>query len=141
MADPREYPSHPICGVGAIVRKKNSVLLVRRGKAPRNGEWSIPGGAVELGESARQAAEREIREECAIGIAIFGIAEVVDIIERDADAKVRYHYMIVDFAAEYVSGDLLAQSDVSEARWVERGELDAYPMNPQTRAVIEKALA
>ena len=139
--DSREYPSHPIAAVGAIVRKGDSVLLIRRGKPPRSGEWSIPGGGVELGETWQEAAAREVREECGIEIAVGDHVQVIDIIQRDEAGRVRYHYAIVDFAATYVSGELKAASDITEAHWVVPRDLDRYPMNPQTREVILKAIA
>src|SRR5512143_1960827 len=92
----REYPLRPIAAVGAIVRKGDAVLLIRRGKPPRLGEWSIPGGAVELGETWREATAREVREECGIEIAVDGAAQVIEIMQRDERGRIRYHYAIVD---------------------------------------------
>lgn len=138
--DGREYPARPIAGVGVIVRKDDAVLLIRRGKPPRVGEWGIPGGVVELGETWRNAAQREVREECGVEIRIEEIADVVDIIVHDDAARVQYHYALVDFAASYVSGELRASSDVLEARWVTLGELSRFPLPDQTRAVIRKVM-
>lgn len=138
--DSREYPPRPIAAVGAIVRKGDAVLLIRRGKPPRSGEWSIPGGAVELGETWREATAREVREECGIEIAVSDHAQVIDIIQRDEVGRVRYHYAIVDFAATYVSGELNAASDITEAHWVAPLDLDRYPMNPQTHEVLLRAI-
>lgn len=141
VSDSREYPPRPICGVGAIIKQGQCVLLTRRGKPPRSGEWSIPGGAVELGETLREATRREIREECGIEIEIERVADAVDIIQKDADGRIQYHYVLVDFVATYVSGEPIPTSDITEAIWVAADELDKYPMNVQTRAVINKALA
>lgn len=139
-SDSREYPARPIAGVGVIVRKDDAVLLIRRGRPPRAGEWGIPGGIVELGETWRDAARREVREECGIEICIEAIAAVVDLIVRDDTARVQYHYALVDFAASYVSGELRASSDVSEARWVTLGELHRFALPNKTRAVIQKVM-
>lgn len=141
VSDSREYPARPICGVGAIIKQGEQVLLIRRGKAPRLGEWSIPGGAVELGETLHEAIRREVREECGIEIEIERVADAIDIIQRDSEGRIQYHYAIVDFVATFLSGEPRPSSDVTEAVWVAAGELAKYPMNPQTRAVIEKALA
>ncbi|MCX7839666.1 MAG: NUDIX hydrolase [Anaerolineae bacterium] len=140
MSDSRDYPARPIAGVGVIVCKDDAVLLIRRGKPPRAGEWGIPGGVVELGETWRDAARREVREECGIEIRIEAIADAVDIIVHDDAARVQYHYALVDFAASYVSGDLRASSDVLEARWVAFSELHHFPLPDKTRAVIRKAM-
>ena len=140
IGDSREYPSRPVCGVGAVVRKDDAVLLIRRGKPPRMGEWSIPGGAVEVGETLQQAVQREVREECGIEISVGEVAEALDIILRDEVGRVQYHYVIIDFAATWRQGDLCATSDVTDARWVARRDLDQYPMNAKTREVILKGL-
>jgi 8-oxo-dGTP diphosphatase len=136
----REYPSRPVCGVGVVVWKDDSVLLIQRGKAPRLGDWGLPGGVVELGETLREAARREVREECEINIALGDIVDAVDLIQRDDAAQLQFHYVIIDFAATYVSGTLHAASDVLDARWVAPRDLDAYALPTETREVIDKAL-
>ena len=135
----REYPARPICAVGAIVRKGDMILLIQRGNPPRRGDWGIPGGAVELGETWRDAARREVREECGIEIEVGEIVEAIDIIVRDDTERVQYHYAIVDFAAQYLGGELCASSDALDARWVPLNELRKFPLPDKTRAVIEKA--
>jgi 8-oxo-dGTP diphosphatase len=141
MSDSREYPVRPICGVGAFVRKADAILLIRRGKPPRFNEWSIPGGAVELGETWREAARREVREECSIEIAVGDVLDAIDIIERDPDGRIRYDYAIVDFMASYQGGDLKANSDAAEVRWITLDKLDQYPLNPQTHEMLLRAFA
>lgn len=141
MNDSREYPVRPICGVGAFVRKDDAILLIRRGKPPRFNEWSIPGGAVELGETWREAAQREVREECGIEIAVGDVLGAIDIIERDPNGRIRYDYAIVDFMASYQGGDPEASSDAADVRWVTRDQVDEYPMNPQTREMLLRAFA
>jgi len=137
----REYPPHPVPGVGVIAFRDQSVLLIRRGKEPRRGEWSIPGGGVEVGEEVRAAALREFREECGGEIELRDLVDVVDIFSRDEDGRVRYHYVVADFWAEWRGGAAQAASDVLSVRWVPLAELDRYPIPPWTRAVIDKAAA
>lgn len=141
MTDSREYPARPICGAGVVVRKDDTVLLIQRGRAPRLGEWGLPGGAVELGESLREAARREVREECRIEIEVGPVIDAVDVMQRDDSGRLQFHYIVVDFVATYVSGDLRAASDVTDARWVARSDLEGYTLNPKTREVIAKAFA
>src|SRR5262245_22840423 len=135
----REYPARPVPGVGVVAFKDESVLLIQRGKEPRRGEWSIPGGAVEVGESVREAALREFREECGGEIELRELIDVVDIFSRDENGRVRYHYIVVDYWAEWQAGDPVAGSDVMAARWVPVSALEPYGLPPWTRAVIEKA--
>ncbi|MCG3140325.1 MAG: hypothetical protein HDKAJFGB_01371 [Anaerolineae bacterium] len=137
----REYPSQPIPGVGVIAFDGEKFLLIRRGKPPRAGEWSIPGGAVELGETARAAAMREFTEECGGEIELRQVVDTVDLIFKDAAGKIKYHYVVIDFWAEWRGGALKAQTDALDARWVALAELDQYALPPITRAVIEKAAA
>jgi 8-oxo-dGTP diphosphatase len=141
MIDSREYPSRPIPGVGVVVRKGDQILLIRRDNPPRRGEWSIPGGAVELGETWRETAVREVREECGIEIKLGEVIDAIDILQRDRDERAQYHYAIVDFAATYASGELRAASDVLDARWVAPSELDAFNLPELAREVIDKLLA
>lgn len=140
MSDERSYPSRPICGVGVVAFRDDQVVLIRRGKEPRLGEWSIPGGAVELGEGVRDAARREFKEECGGEIRLRDIVDAVDIIRRDDQDRVAYHYMVVDFSADWEAGVLSPASDVIDARWVSVQELDAYSLPLWTREVIEKAV-
>jgi 8-oxo-dGTP diphosphatase len=140
MTNSREYPARPIAAVGAIIRKDDMILLIQRGKPPGRGDWVIPGGAVEIGETWRDAARREVREECAIEIDLGEIVDAIDMIVRDDAERVQYHYAIVDFAAEYVSGELCASSDALDARWVPLNELNQFPLPDKTRRVIEKVV-
>lgn len=119
----REYPDKPRVGVGAVVLREGRVLLVRRGVAPARGLWAIPGGGLELGESLREAAEREILEETGITIRAGEPVFTCDVCERDNEGRVRFHYVIVDLAAEYVSGEVKGADDAMDARWVSPEEL------------------
>lgn len=135
----REYPVCPRPAVSAVIFRGEAVLLVRRAHAPLQGQWSLPGGVVELGESHREALVREIFEEVGIKIAVKGLVGVFDRIIRDQDGKVRYHYIILDYWAEHLSGKAKAGSDAEEVRWVSLDELQDLHVGPETFAVIKKA--
>lgn len=130
------YPDQPRPAVGAIVFKDQRVLLVKRGRPPALGQWAIPGGSIELGETLQQAAEREVWEETGIRIAAHDPVFSFDVLERDHQNRVRFHYVIVDLAAEYVSGELRSGDDAVEARWVAADELSALSLNPMTRDLL-----
>jgi 8-oxo-dGTP diphosphatase len=139
----REYPEAPIIGVGAVVIDGSKVLLVRRGQEPLKGEWSLPGGALELGETLQQGVVREVLEETGLTVVPDGIVEVLDRISLDElSGRIRYHYVLVDFLCHVADGRLGSGSDAEEARWVEREELQKqgdYRLAPLTVQVIEKA--
>ncbi len=144
----REYPEAPIIGVGAVVIDEGKVLLVRRGQEPLKGEWSLPGGALELGETLEQGVVREVLEETGLTVAPAGIVEVLDRITLDRitlgepSGRVRYHYVLVDFLCHVAGGAVRAGSDADEARWVGQEELheqDCYRVAPLTIRVIDKA--
>jgi ADP-ribose pyrophosphatase len=137
----RGYPDTPRVAVGAVVWHEDRVLLVRRGKAPADGQWAIPGGCVELGESLSQAAEREIREETGIHITAGDPIYVFDMIERDTMGKVRFHYVIVDLAARFLGGCLRPGDDAREARWVSADEFKDLDVSPPTRRLLTRHLA
>ena len=118
----------PVCAVGAIVLEKGEVLLVRRDHAPALGQWSLPGGRVEWGETLREAVAREVREETGIDIDVEGLAGIAERIVPDDDGKIEYHYVILDFWAKPKSRDLTAGDDASEARWVNVADLNDYEL-------------
>ena len=140
MAESREYPSRPICAVGVVVCKDDAVLLIQRGNPPRRGDWGLPGGAVELGETLREAARREVREECCIEIALGALIDAVDLMQNDEAGQLQYHYVVIDFVAAYLGGNLRAASDVRDARWVSVADLHDYGLPDKTREVIAQAL-
>jgi ADP-ribose pyrophosphatase YjhB (NUDIX family) len=132
----REYPPRPLVGIGVVVLRPDAVLLVRRGKPPNMGSWSLPGGAQELGETAEAAARRELMEETGLAVGKLALAANVDRIHHDAAGRVQYHYTIIDFAAAWQGGEPVAGSDVSEATWAPLERLDAYDLWSEALRVI-----
>ncbi len=133
-----EYPDCPRLAVGGVVIRGQRVLLVRRGKAPSKGQWAIPGGRVELGETLQEAVEREILEETGVRVQAGEICHVFDVVRRDDAGRVRFHYVIVDLVAEYVSGEPQAADDASEAGWLAPDELRDLTVNRNTRELLKK---
>jgi len=127
-------------GVGAVVVRDCAILLVRRGNEPNRGRWSIPGGAVELGETLAQAAAREVREECQIEVEANGVLSTFDLIQRDDKGRVRFHYVLIDLGARYVSGEAHAGTDALEVRWVNGEELEKLDIIARLLPVLHKAL-
>jgi 8-oxo-dGTP diphosphatase len=135
----REYPDVPLIGVGAVVVDAGRVALVRRGQPPLLGEWSIPGGVLEVGETLREGAMREAREETGL---IVDAGELLGIFERlvpGDDGRVRYHYVLMDFLCVRNGGALLAASDAADVRWFRPEELEELKLASDTLAVIQKA--
>ncbi len=137
----REYPDQPVAGVGGVVIRGREVLLVKRAYPPRAGEWSLPGGRLELGESLVDAVRREVREETGIEVEVGPLVEVFDRVHRDADGRVRYHFVIADYLCDPIGGALAAGDDAADARWVPRDDVAGLGVNAHARAVIEKAFA
>ena len=133
-----EYPDRPQVAVGAIVIRDNKVLLVKRRQPPGEGLWAIPGGRVELGETLKEAVEREVREETQVAIRPRHPVYTFEVIERDNDGRIRFHYVIVDLIADYVSGEPKPGDDACEARWVTSKDLDDLPASQTTREVLRK---
>jgi 8-oxo-dGTP diphosphatase len=135
----REYPAHPIVGVGVVVWHDDRVVLVRRGKPPRLGHWSLPGGAQQLGETVAEAARREVKEEVGLDVALGDIVATVDLIERDPQDRIRYHYTLIDFVAEAPRAALRPGSDAAEACWFSLAEIEALGLWSETVRVIKLA--
>jgi 8-oxo-dGTP diphosphatase len=133
----REYPDAPLVGVGAIIIEGDCVVLVKRGHPPLAGEWSIPGGVLEMGETLRQAAAREALEETGLTVEVGELLGVYDRILRDADERTRYHYVLIDFLCRRVAGDLEAAGDAADARWFGRGEIGQLSLAEDTTEVIK----
>jgi mutator protein MutT len=134
----REYPDRPIVGVGAVIVDDNRVLLVRRGNEPLKGEWSVPGGAVELGETLQAAVAREVREETGLDVDVGPIVEVLDRIRVDATGRAQYHYVLVDFLCRPRGGSLACASDAEEVTWAMLDELSQFRVADATVRVIQK---
>jgi 8-oxo-dGTP diphosphatase len=133
----REYPDQPVVGVGAVVIKGGKVLLVKRGIAPSKGMWAIPGGSLKLGETLQEGAEREILEETGVVVKAGNPFYSFDFFERDDDGRIRFHYVIVDMMADYVSGDVQGADDALEARWVSPEELKDLVVSKNTINILE----
>lgn len=132
----REYPERPIVGVGAVVIRDGKILLVKRGVAPSKGLWAIPGGTLDLGETLQQAAEREILEETGITIRAREPIYAFDYFERAEGGRVRFHFVIVDVAADYISGDAKGADDALDARWLAAADLDCLPVSESTLKLL-----
>jgi len=126
------YPQRPVPAVGAVVLRAGAVLLVRRGRAPSAGLWAVPGGRVRLGERLQAAAEREVREETGVRVRAGRPVYAFDSIDHDATGAIRFHYVIVDLLAEYLSGEPRARDDADDARWVRADELDRLEVSAHT---------
>lgn len=134
----REYPEAPLVGVGAIIIEEDRVLLVKRGHAPLLGEWSIPGGVLEVGETLREAAVREALEETGLTVETADLLGVYDRILHDADERTLYHYVLIDFLCRRVEGEPKPSGDAVEARWFTRHELRQLSLPGDTEDVIRK---
>lgn len=136
----REYPSQPVLGVGAVIVQDGKLVLVRRGVEPALGKWSIPGGAVELGEAVRDAAIREAKEECGLDIELIDDkpVDVFDNLIMDEDGRLRYHYVLLQFLARPKGGTLKPTSDVTDARWVPLEEVAQYDLTESFRLFFRK---
>jgi ADP-ribose pyrophosphatase YjhB (NUDIX family) len=136
----RDYPERPIVGVGAVIVDGDRALIVRRATEPLKGQWSIPGGMLELGEKLREGLAREVLEETSLEVEVGDVLDVFDSIFPDADGRTQYHYVLIDYRCTVRSGRAKAGSDVSDVRWVTSQELDGLGMKEVTVAVIKKAL-
>lgn len=134
----REYPASPIAGVAAVVFQGSEVLLVRRGNEPSKGMLGIPGGVVELGETAEEAVVREVEEETGITVKALRVLDVLDSIVRDEEGGIRFHYVLLEFLCEPIGGELRASTDVSEALWAPLAGFEELDVMPRTRAFIER---
>lgn len=140
---PRQYPERPVVAVGVLLLDgagdDERVLLVRRGRPPQVGRWTVPGGGVELGETLEEAAQRELGEETGLACTLGPVVEVLDRVVRDGDGRVEYHYVILDFLGSAPRGSLRAASDVSDARWVPIAALGDYETTDGLGPVIARA--
>ncbi|MBD3378567.1 NUDIX domain-containing protein [candidate division KSB1 bacterium] len=136
----RIYPQYPRLGVGVLVIHHQKVLLVKRGQEPKKGIWTIPGGLVKLGEPVLKAAHRELWEECQIKVHINRLLDVFEFIDKDHEQRIRYHYTVLEYLAEWREGDIHPGSDVAKASWFSVHDLDHLETTVDTRRLIDKAL-
>jgi 8-oxo-dGTP diphosphatase len=136
----RDYPERPIIGVGAVIVSQGRALLVRRATEPLKGEWSVPGGALELGEKLHEGVRREVLEETGLQIEPQEVLEVFDSIFSDQQGRTQYHYVLIDYRCMLVGGEALAGSDVSEVRWVTEDELAGMELRDSIERVVRKGL-
>lgn len=138
--DSRQNPERPIVGVGVVVWRGDRFLLVRRGKDPNKGQWSIPGGAQQLGETVYAAAAREVREETGLAVEVCGLVDVVDGIMRDDEGEVLYHYTLVDVLAESPEGVPIAADDAAAVSWFELEDLHTLGLWSETERIIRESV-
>ena len=136
----RDYPEQPIIGVGAVIVDRDRVLLVCRATEPLKGEWSVPGGMLELGEKLRDGVRREVLEETGLEVEPGEVLDVFDSIFRDEHGRTQYHYVLIDYLCRLISGEARAGSDVSEVRWVQEDELSAMGLRDSVEQVVLKGL-
>lgn len=137
----RDYPDRPLVGVGAVIVHDNRVVIVQRGTEPLKGQWSVPGGALEVGETLRECAAREALEETGLQVEAGEVLEVFDAIYREPDGRIQYHYVLIDFKCRLVGGELRAGADALDAKWVTAKDLDRFSVAETAKKVISKALA
>ena len=137
--DDRRYPKRPLIGVGALILKRDRILMAQRGKEPLKGWWSLPGGALETGETLADGVRREVREETGLDIRPLGVLEIFERIMRDASGAPEYHYVLIDYMCRVMGGTLAPGDDVCAVEWVRRHDLAKLQITEGTLAVIEKA--
>jgi 8-oxo-dGTP diphosphatase len=137
----RDYPEQPIVGVGAVIVDRDRVLLVCRATEPLKGDWSVPGGMLELGEKLRDGVRREVLEETGLDVEPGVVLDVFDSIFRDEEGRTQYHYVLIDYLCRSISGEAGAGSDVSELRWVREDELSAMGLRDSIEQVVRKGFS
>ena len=135
----REFPDRPVVGVGGVVVQDNRALIVKRAHEPRKGEWSLPGGLVELGETLVDALRRELKEETGLEVDVGEVVEVFDRVHR-ADGRIQYHFVIVDYLCRPTGGTLCAADDAEDVAWVTADEIERYGVNEFAARVIRRGL-
>lgn len=148
MASSREYPKRPVIGVGGVIVDRECTVLIRRGSEPLRGEWSIPGGTMEIGESLEEAVRRELREETGLEVRVLELIELFDRIYFENSAapwqdkkKPRYHYVIADYLCELVGGEARAGSDVTDLAFAREDELGKFRLTEKATSIVKKAFA
>lgn len=137
----REYPDRPIVGVGAVIVQKGRVLLVKRGAPPLLGEWSLPGGVVEIGETLRAAAQREALEETGLQVETGEVLEVLDRIIPGENGRAQYHYVLIDFLCHVTGGELRVGGDAADAAWAAEQDLAKFKLEKPALDVVRHAFS
>jgi 8-oxo-dGTP diphosphatase len=137
----REYPDRPVVGVGGVVIRSGRALLIRRGAPPLEGQWSIPGGTLELGETITEGVRRELREETGLDVRVLDLIEVFDRIFPDGEGRPQYHFVILDYLCESAAGAARAGSDVTDVAWVGEEELARFDLTAAATRILRKAFA
>ncbi len=140
-ASSREYPARPLVGIGIVVLRPGAVLLIRRARPPAQGAWSLPGGAQRVGETAEQAARRELAEETGLSTGALHLAAYADSIHPDADGRIRFHYTILDFCTAWTGAEAVAGGDASAVTWAPLDRLAGYDLWPEIPRVIRLSQA
>jgi ADP-ribose pyrophosphatase YjhB (NUDIX family) len=135
----REYPPSPVVSAHALIFREGRVLLVKRAHPPSQGRWSVPGGAIEVGETIHGATRREVREECGIEVEVGTVIHVADNIVPDGSGRIRFHYVVIYSLARHLSGEVHPQSDALEVRWATLDDLDMLDMHPLARETVRRA--
>jgi ADP-ribose pyrophosphatase YjhB (NUDIX family) len=136
-SNPREYPQRPIVGIGVVLCRPGHVLLIRRGRAPAVGQWSFPGGAQRLGETAEAAARRELREETGLEAGPLQLVTYADSIHRDSNGRLRFHYTILDFCGAWQHGEPRAGGDAADVAWAPVHALERFALAAEIGRVVE----
>ncbi len=137
----RTFPSHPRVGVGVVLLRGDRVLLVKRGSEPAKGEWSVPGGLIDVGETVEQAAHRELYEECGVTADIIKVIDIFEFIEPGENHKIKYHFIVIEILARYVGGRVRAASDAADAKWLRLDDLESVQCSNKIKKLVRKALA
>jgi ADP-ribose pyrophosphatase YjhB (NUDIX family) len=140
IVPPRKYPPRPVVGVGAVIVDEGRVVLIKRKYEPLAGQWSLPGGTLEIGESLEAGVAREMREETGLEVAVGPVVDVFDRILLDTEGRVRYHFVLIDYLCRPIGGSLVAGSDVADAVLADPGGLASFRLTPKAIAVIDRAL-
>ena len=139
MPSPNEFPGRPVPAVAALVFRDGSVLLVKRRDEPNRGRWRPPGGSLELGETVEEAAARETLEETGVTVRPVRVVDVRDFLDKDADGRVRWHYVLMNVLCDYVSGEPYPASDADNARFIPLKELGEYEVTATAQEALERA--
>jgi len=134
----KEYPKHPMVGVGAIIVRDGKILIVKRKSEPGKGKWSVPGGLVKLGETVGQAVIREVKEECNLDVEVDRLIDIVDSLTKDEKGNIKYHFVILDFSVKLKGGKLKAGDDAKEAKWVPLQEVEKYNLTKTFRGFLKR---